>query len=637
MKSPGNGFWLACMPLLGWGLGVIWKHSVKPSAPGTMPANLEVVITVDTFPMEEFRNARGLAMHRMLAQTLPKADERLVATIAEDLAGRMPHPSAVWKAIFRRWVEFHPQHAQNFARRVDLVDLEYEAALAWAKHDLEGAVEGFGRHLEPEWRGVLEVLARVDPARGVALLEPTEESPKIAIRGLDRFLPLLKAWAFREPAAALAYVQSKLSPYPDPLSSVIEGWIAQDPVACAAWIVSQEIRMTNGYAISLALRAAARDHPREVLTALTSARQSGRGIVGDSNIAQACAVGVPDAAWEFVRNWIPKGLPRDVALGQLAAAVAPEDPLKAVHIMDEMGWRDLSDKDRKVFPEEVLSSGKTEIPENPYRLPFSRNMVAVLKNLAPVDAALASRCFEKAVSVPSVEQLSLLQAFVPTWFQKAPDAALQWLSSWPSERIGQEELRKLILDLDLDAAAMAEWAQRLPSGPLQHALVRESVATGDPLAKLDHIPFSDAAMRQIALEEIIGNWGQSQPETALDHLLTCPNPMPEACQRILQAWTELDPKTASAWVARLPAGPNQDGCICGMVTTLKADIFNSTYPDALAWVLRMDSPAKRLEQARQLLAVWPKDEIEAAVMRASITTSTLPETEQQSLIQQLDP
>ena len=132
-------------------------------------------------------------------------------------------------------------------------------------------------------------------------------------------------------------------------------------------------------------------------------------------------------------------------------------------------------------------------------------------------------------------------------------------------------------------------------------------------------------------------WGKLDPVPALDYLLRDPVPAPAVCNTIISDWANRDAPAASEWIAALPAGPNRDGAIQGLLGYLTNDYYQPDYPAALAWSLALTDPAERLKAAEAIF-LQPRSPADTAELRATLTqTTALPETARLALLAKLPP
>lgn len=93
---------VSLVPLVGWGLGFGLKSRFTQKKP---PQKIDALTESERDALvANFSSQTGLPMHRMLAQTLPTTDLKLIRRLAEELAKRDQKTiqSVVWNALFSR-------------------------------------------------------------------------------------------------------------------------------------------------------------------------------------------------------------------------------------------------------------------------------------------------------------------------------------------------------------------------------------------------------------------------------------------------------------------------------------------------------------------------------------------------------
>lgn len=668
---------LAAVMLAGFGTGTVIRRSGWPGNPGAAPTahgsaegavpetslagtttghgktvpSSDPAGTSFSFSMKRFQASQGLEMHRLLARVLPDADQELVRRLAVDLWSRepMPHSQPVWKAVMGRWAALDCAAAAAWARERDEEaragpqddgeakpqNLTFLAHSSRAETDLESMVAEASKNSAPDLRkAVIRQLAEVDPVRALPMAFEWGGGDCVSeSTGTTSFmLSVLKKAAQKDPGKALDWLhQSGRQENLEALSDLARGWAVQDPAACGQWLLSLPAsqREWAGHA----MLGVAEENPTGAAAVMAMLPASAELTKRELELAGLWAEKSPEAALNWARHRFPPGPLRSEALARMANSVMKTDLHAAVTLMDESGWGGWRGKLREegqypqpvIGPEDGGGADSTAPRENAGSWRTESEAWNVIVRLTMEDPAAAVHCYEKVG--PFVRGVLLSQS-APAWFQKQPDQAMQWLASLPAGEVKVDALTGMLGAFDgLSAEAMADWAQRLPAGPLTEALVRKaagSTALTDPVEAMEKLPYTDPALRRAAEDEIVRQWAAKDPARALDWLAASPGlpaTAPASCQPLVERWADYEPGAASAWTAALPPGPVREAAVQGLVASLSDPDRNPDLSSALAWSLDLQDPALRQNTARHVLTNLNRIAADTGKLRETISQS----------------
>jgi len=220
---------------------------------------------------------------------------------------------------------------------------------------------------------------------------------------------------------------------------------------------------------------------------------------------------------------------------------------------------------------------------------------------------------------------SLLGAVLPEWARSDLVSAVEWAKQLPD---GAHKLTALIhLSypwVEANVSGVAEFAQALPPGNEQFVAVTvDRWAQSDPRAAADWaVRLPDGPVRDRAIASLTNAWTRRDPLAAADFALglhTGPGRQ-EAIVSVVSGWAAHDPRAAGNWVENFPTGETRSYGIGNV-----ADTWMRTDPvAAMAWVQRLPAGSDRdtalHASAGCLLELHPDL---AATVAAAISDETL--------------
>lgn len=472
----------------------------------------------------------------------------------------------------------------------------------WLRVDPEAAIrfvrEPPGLLKERGGEFLLAALAETDPERAC----------QIAFKsGLDSQTAsgeVLKVWASRDPAAALAYVSTL--PSHQRLAaemSALTGWAAVSGPEAFAWLQSQpegwrRDRLMNKMAVCLL-----QNSPGDMVNLMKLG-------------------GLPPEMMKGLRQWEEKTDSAQILSAAQAALTAGGDvkdllrlfgtntSLSFLVLAGGGGLNDLENRLRQAQKTNVSRLG-------------AALMVAAVQNAAPKDVAdvakLAASFDSSDVSLLlrglgraapeaglawAVENNQPLTALAASWADYDARAALQSLLALPRGEASDAAVREIIAKAAQTAPAEAIEAVLQVTMPADErrkhlSAAARVLARSDPaqaVQALGRIP--DAPPEEVSA--VLAISGRSDAKAAAAALATCELATNGyiAAESLTRGWAIADPSGASEWVRTLPPGELRDGGAAGLARS----VMESDPSAAFTWAMEINDGTIRDNVALQAVA-----------------------------------
>ncbi len=600
------------------------QTSAPAASYSVLPSTRLAPLVNDTVSVEDILAALGTEQLALLLRWLPSASnadlERLATTRLSMLQveGVALNSVSFWSLLFQRWVTLDSHAALTFAedskktlrghRGQELFDLEM-IFLAWAKAAPDKALAAAEQRSAPLVVIVLNELQNRDPWKVIELSKQLDPGIASLINWGDLFETLAKRDLTTATEAAQAMPPSRNQDRA--LFAVAMATMASDPQAGLAMLegrsrvpLLQKWLAADWEGGFQAIQA----EPKSIGKLTLMRETAGDYWKRHSEKAKAWAFAIKDPQL------------RRAALSGLAVAAAESDPLQAKAIFDALGW-DVRDPDATTS---YVSGGSGQV----------RGSVETLENAAQqvITAVSKSDRHEALSLLGNVKGIGNEQRLLDV-------IATPWMSE---DRQGFEK------------AIRAQ-----PSGKLRTSLARwyaSALVSDNPNEALQWVTENAALSEEIVIQQVFGDWQQSDPQAAreayLDHEF--PNSawkdacfesalrtslsdpadlaklqdwlgsqadqydLPRIHERLGNALAEHDLESAAAWVDRLEPSQARQSAIQGVVEQL----FNGEHAnpqETLAWIEQLPDSSTQQFWLNHLAKQWITTDAETAF-------ATLPNT-----------
>jgi hypothetical protein len=524
-----------------------------------------------------------------------EADRRTLETLATQVAA-LPDIEGrrlALEALFTRYVEIDAPAAAAFAATLDLPTAAlvplYET---WARRDARGALAALGELEGPaaltlgiavldalgnDDLGIARVLGAApqidaDRFRIEAAVAKAATNPQAALDDVLLLPPtkagasferIAAAWIERDVHGALAAAEEIADEEMRTgfRASVIRAWTRIDPDAVVDYVLGLDPeRRLQTMRVGGAAQAFALVDPQRAL-------QAADGLPGEmgSMIRRAALMSLarddPRAAINAIET-VMTGDERQQLLTAIAASYGRTDPDAA------LAWAQSLNPPAPNVVANVLSGLAREDPDraidlyidlldnNPNRPGVGVGFMPFLAGTA-LDGANTAKLADRLLATPNRGQA--LQMTIQQWTQRQPHEAIRWLvangNTVPRSAFGQAASQLARND---PAAAIA-YVDTVPSN--MRATWLSSVADGysqrDPRSAANWIAqYQGQAGYDAAVAAIAGRTAATDPVAAarlFDSINVAEAPdAPQTSQRIANAWTQRDVRTAAGWAAAIP-------------------------------------------------------------------------------------
>jgi hypothetical protein len=143
--------------------------------------------------------------------------------------------------------------------------------------------------------------------------------------------------------------------------------------------------------------------------------------------------------------------------------------------------------------------------------------------------------------------------------------------------------------------------------------------------------FSDATVRNDALQGVISGWAASDPAALVAYAQTLPDGEQRASAHRdgLQQWVSIDPKAASAWIDKFNPSRDLDAGVAAIATD---PALVAKKPDvATSWAESIVDPELRTNTLLDLIRLWATTDLAGARTYAASSSALLPETRELAL------
>jgi hypothetical protein len=548
--------WL--LPIVGFAAGWLASvpHSTIPPAPATSAPT--VVISPDTagpaendhesktpvpslksLPLVSVREALSYASraHR-LAALMRRLEEAHTAADFAALYAEMAaiHPFDFGRftfVFFDRWAQVAPLAALD-ACVGDFSSCWSPALKAWAARDPMAAIAWGKQHPRAQMAYTLWEL------QGRGLPKPGEMPPREALQH------------FRERMG-----DDEISTFMvGPMNRIFSEWAKNDPDA--AWSEAQSMPdvgtnpwiTARGQAMAAVLNARAASDPAEAARMLATLPEGeSREILQQKYMS----VLIRTKQDKMARNYaygLPEGPDRSAALAGLADALYSKDDAAGAAIMASLSPQDL--KDLTLFAMPLMQLGSKD-PE--------KASAMLLANIRTDSESLA-------------KSQELVTYMFSSWAPRDPAAAMERLLQFPEE-VRDEALNNTVRAWCYgDPAAAGQWAAALSAGPTQDTVI----------------------------ERVAEAWTRSDSPAAGQWALALPAgpTRDQALERVAATWADKGAKDVTHWLETLPAGSGHDAAVEGFART----VMGISSDDALAWLRTVPNEADRLARLRRVWESW---------------------------------
>ncbi len=445
---------------------------------------------------------------------------------------------------------------------------------------------------------------------------------------------LLHYWGERDPRAALRAAAGPGQGWglADPANDILRGWAKREPAAAVAWV--QQTEPANTLALARVITGAALTDPSLASAGLTNMPPGALHDAVASELTKAWALRDPAAAASYVlglpasgeRSGIIRALATSWAHNDAVAAIAWAQGLTDVHersdavsgILDSLGQADPA----QVAP--LLSgSGGTNLDVNTYWVG------AMVGTWAEEDmgAALAW-----ATNLPEGRvRMAALGPALRQWAGKDPAAAAEFALQQPSAPWPFDLLPEVLGTwAGEDSQAALDWAAALPEGSKRDAAVRGVLGGLDPAQAAEYVSqMPSSQLQSQAASDVAYRWAIADPESAAQWVQDLPEgpARQTAAQGLLRCWCQDSGTSApDTWIRSLPAGPTQAAAARAFV------LYAGTAEPALAsdWVSAFGNEGERDAQIERIGRAWLQSDPVPA--RTWLQGTSLPAEEKQKLL-----
>jgi RNA polymerase sigma-70 factor (ECF subfamily) len=532
-------------------------RSAEPPAPSIAPVPKTPVAEVPAAadkPVQKFKTGKAfwLASRRAVALEadaarwralrrlgLRRSEKDLARAWANATASRIDRewPFVVLQKIFEDWLSSDPDSLAafvlglpfDFSTDYHLVVTLGAAAQAWGETD-PGAAAAFLRRLPRDYRvsefaQVIELRARFrsDPDAFIAWLKAL---PAKSQQIYEATRVAVAEWATKDPRDAVSWIGRQSGPTQETaLQTIAHTWVTSRP-----WIQKSLTALELSKDVALA---------GEALT--------------DEFLAGVAELD-PDWTAEKALTWKDK-IFRPLVLASLSR-LAQENPSAAARMVETLPFDAWTIKAVDAVAQPWARSDPQAaldwLRRQPFKSLHEHEAVGILRLWSATDPESALRAAE---SMSEAARLSVRANVVEMMVQKDPAAAVRHCESMstPPPDVTLGGLAASWAPVDLDAALA--WARSLPRITARDAALA-GIATA-PLEDSDRAlaiaaEISSADERHYAINRIITETADGNPQAAAEALKRFPESLDQTVQPVARHFARLDPAAGMAWAATLP-------------------------------------------------------------------------------------
>ncbi len=335
-----------------------------------------------------------------------------------------------------------------------------------------------------EAAGLPAMIGEREEPKSAEIVADSESPDRPSGRELKRRVEAMRAWAVRDPQAALASAKREKNGYirEQLLQAAIHGWAGVAPDKALAWAKSQPVGVRFDL-ISVAIQGAAETDPAAAIDLATSVMTEDPSTVNRyalDLVQSLVEVGEYEVALRFVLPGSPEWEARLSTCYRSWALHSPEEALAAAHQLDDPALK-------SVAVQNVVASWSVTDPTQ---------ALAYVESLAPGEQ-------RREGYTAALQQLAA----------RDPSAALQWIDAHPPSA---------------DTRDVAHAVAILPMLSVQSALGWTDLI-GDP------------AMRTSAREHVVYRWAAEDPRAARHFVETSPTLSPEERVRLTLQLSSANP------------------------------------------------------------------------------------------------
>ena len=398
------------------------------------------------------------------------------------------------------------------------------------------------------------------------------------------------------------------------LNGMFTQWFSTDPEKAKAWVESLPARDR----MSALRNSAYNDNlDRDWLAAQIEtfpANHQSKNLA--DNLAQRWAESDPQAATEWL-NSLPASRSNPWSRQNIAQRWAEKDPAAAAAyfaqrpITDGNGGRTaglIAGALARQDPEGALAWLETlDIANEEARVGTT---AAMLDGWAQGDPEAAGTY---ALSLDDADQRrDAIVSLARGWSQNDPGSARAWIDALEDPQLRHQALGSHIESVAaLDPAGAAEIFTEISAG----------LADGDPPNQLRN-----------SVKQIASHWAQVDPQAAAEWASTLPpetHDPGKTFSLIVQTWAEYEPREASEWLSTLDEGPERDGSVFTLVST----IAPHDPEGAFAWATTIGDPSNRDQAVQRTINNWRRTDQEAA--RAAVESANISDSLREQLLEDL--